>query len=195
MNRVTAAAKTGIELRGARVRLRPFTASDITPRYLSWLSDQQVNQYSRRLGRPPETAENARSWLVALGKDERIYAIETASFGHIGNIKYGPINWSNLAADVSILVGEVQSWGHGFGAEATYLISKHLFFDRGVNRLAAASINPAFIRMVEKLGWQREGVQREESRVAGRFCDSILLSLLKRDFRILSNYEAVAGHE
>jgi RimJ/RimL family protein N-acetyltransferase len=181
-----------VELRGARLNLRPFTALDVTDRYLSWLYDDEVNRYSRRLGKPPENAENARIWLASLGKDERVFAIDAPLLGHIGNVKYGPINWSNRAADISILVGEVKSWGQGFGAEAIYLVSKHLFADRGVNRLSAASINPAFIRMVEKLGWQREGIQREESLVGGHFYDSVLLSLLKREFRVIPVYESAA---
>jgi [ribosomal protein S5]-alanine N-acetyltransferase len=179
-------------LSGPRLTLRPFSAADITPRYLGWLSDDRVNEFSRRLGKPPETLEGARAWLASLKPDECVYAIEAAPFGHIGNVKYGPVNWSNLAADISIMIGEVASWGRGFGAEATYLVSKHLFEDRAVNRLAAASINPAFIRMVEKLGWQREGIQREESRVGGKFYDSVLLSLLKREFRLISTYEVAA---
>lgn len=176
-------------LRGARVTLRPFMAADITPRYLKWLSDDKVNEFSRRKGKPASTAEEAHAWLAGLGKDEQVYAIIAEPFGHIGNIKYGPINWSNLACDISILIGETGAWGKGYGAEAVYLTSKHLFEERGVNRLAAASINPAFIKMVEGLGWQREGVQREESRVAGKFYDSILLSFLKREFHLLPRYE------
>jgi len=184
-----------IELLGARLRLWPFTVSDISDRYLSWLVDDEVNKFSRRLGKPPESAENVRTWLASRAKDEQVFAIHAPDLGHIGNVKYGPVNWSNLAADISILVGEVRSWGQGFGAEAIYLVSKHLFIDRKINRLSAASINPAFIHMVEKLGWQREGIQREESRICGQFYDSVLLSMLKRDFRIMPHYEAAAGHE
>ena len=180
---------SGGDVRGARLMLVPFGEEHITADYLAWLGDNEINRYSRRFGRPPVTEEEARDWLASLAEDEHVLAIEAPELGHIGNIKYGPINWSNLAADISIVIGEVASWGRGFGAEATYLVSRHLFFERGLNRLSAASINPAFIRMVEKLGWQREGVQREEARVAGTFHDSILLSLLRREFRIIPAYE------
>jgi RimJ/RimL family protein N-acetyltransferase len=180
------------ELCGARLILRPFTTSDITDRYLRWLVDDEVNRYSRRLGKPADNADDVRRWLASLGKEEQIFAIHAPQLGHIGNIKYGPVNRSNLAADISILIGDVRSWGQGFGAEAIYLISKHLFANHGVNRLSAASINPAFIRMVEKLGWRREGIQREESLVGGRFYDSVLLSLLKREFRVMPVYESAA---
>jgi RimJ/RimL family protein N-acetyltransferase len=178
-------------LKGRNVRLEPFTVDNITPAYLSWLVDPVVNQYSHRLGASKPTAEEAREWVSLRAKDEIIFAISTEDFGHIGNIKYGPVNWANCAADISILIGSVESWGNGFGREATYLVSKHLFLDRGLNRLFAGSVNPGYIRMVEKLGWQREGIQREEARVAGTFADSVLLSLLKREFVIDAAYEMV----
>ena len=179
-----------MRLRGAKIALVPFTAEHITQRYLAWLADDEVNRYSRRLGQPAPSAAQARAWLAGLARDEIVFAIETDDFGHIGNIKYGPINWSNLAADISIMIGAVESWGHGYGAEATYLVAKHLFGERGVNRLSAASINPGFIRMVEKLGWQREGNQREEAIVAGKFYDSVLLSFLRREFVRRTEFEA-----
>ena len=188
-----AAQRRSAALKGARLQLDIFKPEHITHRYLTWLSDDQVNEFSRRLGKPRMSAQDAHAWLQSLGEDEVVYAIQAPRFGHIGNVKYGPINWSNLAVDISILIGEKESWGHGFGAEAVYLVSKHLFEDRQVNRLAAASVNPAFIRMVQKLGWQQEGVQREESRVGGKFYDSVLLSLLKRDFKILEQYEPAAS--
>ena len=176
-------------LPGARLTLVPFGQSHITARYLAWLSDDEVNRYSRRFSGSPITADEAQDWLESLAADEHVFAIEAPEFGHIGNIKYGPVNQANLAADLSIVIGDVASWGKGFGAEATYLVSRHLFLDRGLNRLSAASINPAFIRMAENLGWRREGVQREEARVDGIFHDSILLSMLRRDFRAILSYE------
>jgi RimJ/RimL family protein N-acetyltransferase len=174
---------------GARVVLVPFTGALITPRYLGWLADGEVNRYSRRLGQPAPSAEEARAWLAGLARDEIVYVIETDDFGHVGNVKYGPIKWSNLSADISIVLGERQIWGQGYGAEAIYVVSRHLFQTIGLNRLHAGSVNPAFVRVVEKLGWRREGVQREQARIGGRFHDSVLLSMLHRDFAIRPEFE------
>lgn len=178
-----------VRIEGRRVILTPLTVAHFTPAYQDWLCDDEVNQYSRRYGKGRPSLEDLTGWLSGLAKDEVVFAIETPEFGHIGNVKYGPISWSNLDADISILIGNRASWGNGFGAEALYLVAKHLFFDRALNRIHAASINPAFIRSVEKLGWQREGVQREEACVNGKFFDSILLSLLRREFCIIPDYE------
>ncbi|MBM3521581.1 MAG: GNAT family N-acetyltransferase [Alphaproteobacteria bacterium] len=176
-------------LHGARLALHPLTREHITARYLAWTGDDEVNRHSRRFGKPAQDATEVAAWLAGLQRDEIALAIEAPPMGHIGNIKYGPINWSNLDADVSILIGERAAWGRGYGAEAHYVVVKHLFFDRGLNRVHAASINPAYVRMVERLGWAREGVQREESRVGGVFHDSILLSFLRRDFVVMPEYE------
>lgn len=176
-------------LHGARLTLRPLTSQHITARYLAWTGDDEVNRYSRRFGKPAQSAAEIFAWITGLQRDEIALAIEVPPLGHIGNIKYGPINWSNLDADVSILIGERAAWGRGYGAEAHYVVVKHLFLDRGLNRVHAASINPAYVRMVERIGWAREGVQREESRVGGVFYDSILLSFLRREFVVRPEYE------
>lgn len=174
---------------GRRVRLLPFNESHITERYLSWLVDDEVNRYSRRYGQPAQTANDVRAWMASLPADEIIFAVETQGYGHIGNIKYGPIHWSNLEAEISIMMGATDAWGQGFGAEATYLLSQYLFLERNLNRLFAGSINPAFIKMVENLGWKREGILRQQVRIAGTFCDSTLLSLLASEFQRNEKYE------
>jgi len=179
-------------LPGARMVLRELVPEHVTDRYLSWLNDDIVNQYSRRYRKPAQTVEDVLRWMNGLGRDEVAFAIEVPGLGHIGNVKYGPVNWSNLDADLSIMVGATESWGQGYGAEAMYLVTRHLFVDRGLNRVHAGSVNPAFIRMVEKLGWQREGIQREEARIDGEFRDSVLLSFLRREFVCRPEYEPVA---
>jgi ribosomal-protein-alanine N-acetyltransferase len=176
-------------IEGRRVILTPLTVAHFTPAYQDWLCDDEVNRYSRRYGKERPSIGDLYGWLSGLAKDEVVFAIETEAFGHIGNVKYGPISWSNLDADIAILIGNRESWGNGFGAEALYLVAKHLFWERTLNRIHAASFNPAFIRSVEKLGWQREGVQREEACVNGKFYDSLLLSLLRREFSVIPDYE------
>src|SRR5688572_16014112 len=111
-------------IRGKRLNLAPFGDQHITPEYLAWLSNNEVNRYSRRLGLPPQTRADVDEWRASLGVDEKVYAIETHALGLIGTIKYGPVRKSNLSADLAILIGVVGSWGQGYGAEATYLLTK-----------------------------------------------------------------------
>ncbi|MFN0042029.1 MAG: GNAT family N-acetyltransferase [Alphaproteobacteria bacterium] len=181
-------------LRGARTTLRPFGPADIHARYLAWLGDPVVNAYSRR-GDGSITAEQAAAYLSDLGADERVLAIETDALGHIGNVKYGPIDRANRRADISIMIGERRSWGLGYGGEAIHVVSRHLFEHEGLNRLDAGTANPAFLRMVARLGWRVEGVLRERVWLRGQPLDWTLVAQLRSEFQPIGEYQPVAAED
>ena len=180
---------TDIVLRGLRVTLRPFGIEQMTTRYLGWLNDPEVNRWSRRseMGNIDEVA--ARAYLKSLVDDERILGIHLAGDGHIGNIKFGPIDWANSRTDISIVIGERHVWGRGVGAEAVYLVSQYLFETLGLNRLDAGSCNPAFVKMVQNIGWRVEGVLRERVRLGDQFYPYTILAQLRSEFARLDRFE------
>jgi RimJ/RimL family protein N-acetyltransferase len=169
--------------------LNRFRPEDISERYLDWLSDPEVNRFSQRYGQPRPIAGEARKWLDSRAPDEVVYAIFAPGLGHVGNVKYGPIDHANRRADISILIGERAAWNRGIGAEAVYLVTRHLFFDRGLVRVDAGSANPAFIRLAEKLGWRVEGVLRQHVRLGDRLVDWTLLAQMADEFRARPNFE------
>lgn len=173
---------------GRRVTLVPFGPDRITDRYVAWLNDPEVNAYSRRKG-VHTTAADAGRYLSSLRDDEHVLAILVGG-EHVGNVKYGPVDWQNACADISILVGERAIWGQGIGAETVYLVSRHLLTDVGLNRVHADSFNPAFLRLVDRLGWRIEGVLRERVRLGDHFFDDTVVSLLAREFRVIDAFEA-----
>ena len=64
------------------------------------------------------------------------------------------------------------------------MILRHLFDGMGLRRIEA-DIDPrnlASCRLVEKLGFVREGTLRERWQVNGECADSALYGLLRRDF-------------
>ena len=75
--------------------------------------------------------------------------------------------------------------GQGLAVEAMRLIVPYLFDVLELRRLEA-DIDPrnaASCRLVETLGFVREGVLRERWRVNGEITDTALYGLLERDFR------------
>ncbi len=176
-----------LRLSGRWVTLVSFGPDQITDRYVAWLNDPEVNAYSRRKGLRI-TAEDAGRYLSSLRADEHVLAILREG-EHVGNVKFGPIDWQNACADISILVGERRAWGQGIGTEAVYLVSRHLLKTLGLNRVHADSFNPAFLGLVGKLGWRVEGVLRERVRLDGRFVDDTVVSLLAREFRVIDAFE------
>jgi len=76
-------------------------------------------------------------------------------------------------------------WGRGLMPEALRAILTFGFEHMALNRVEAdASINNRqSMRVLEKVGFLREGHQREQFYENGEFGDLVLFSLLKRDFR------------
>lgn len=161
------------------ITLLPFTEADITDRYIGWLNDPEVNRYSRRRDLPPSDAAAALKYLRASGDTAPIWKIGVAG-DHVGNIQ-ASLDEHNRRADISIVIGERSVWGKGVGAAAVYTLSRHLF-SRGLHRVDAGTCNPAFVRLVEKLGWVLEGRQRQRVMLGGVLHDYWLLAQLASEF-------------
>lgn len=177
------------ELHSKRFVLRPLGAEDVSERYLGWLVDDEVNYYSQRYGSREASQEAAVAYVEGLQTDEIIWGVFYGDYGHVGNVKSGPVDWINKRADISILIGEKSLWNHGIGGEAIYTVSRYLFEDRGLHRLDAGSNNPAFIKCVTRLGWQVEGVLRDRMLLRGTYRDHTLLSQLASEFVRRPEYE------
>ena len=75
-------------------------------------------------------------------------------------------------------------WGHGYAHEALRLALDHAFGILELHRLEADvdPRNTASIRLLERLGFVREGVLRERWHVSGEIQDSAIYALLARDY-------------
>ena len=75
-------------------------------------------------------------------------------------------------------------WNKGFMSEAIEKIVEFGFHKMNLNRIEAfvSPDNFASIRLVEKMGFQKEGVLREHYKMDEKTYDSIVYGLLKSDF-------------
>jgi ribosomal-protein-alanine N-acetyltransferase len=76
-------------------------------------------------------------------------------------------------------------WGQGIGSEALQAIVQFGFEHMNLHRVYARTIadNHASVRLLERLGFQREGTQREHSwEEDGTFHDSAIYGFLAREF-------------
>lgn len=170
---------------GKKVELRPFTSDLFSEKYLEWLNDPEVNEYSRRLIGPTNDL-SSRKFIDCLGQDEHILAIFLKGSGeHVGNIQFGSINWKDSCAEIRIVVGDKNVWGKGVGTEAIYLVTKHLFEVAGLNRVEANTCNPAFEKCMSKLGWTKEGTMRQKFYLNKKFHDYHFYSILAKDFLVI----------
>ncbi len=166
-------------LEGKQVFLRPLTPEDATPAYLGWLNDPEVLRF-RTSKSFPTTAESMRAYIASIpSRGDLVLAICARDGGkHVGNIALNTILWAHRSAECSIMLGDRAFWGRGFGREAVSLIVRHGFRTMGLHRIWAESPNPRFNRLVESLGWTREGRKRDAFFVDGKFVDFECWSIL-----------------
>jgi [ribosomal protein S5]-alanine N-acetyltransferase len=182
--------QTQVTLQGRLCRLEPFTEHHLAnPEYLAWLRDAEVVQ---TLNLPsylekPVSFEEVEHYCDALleSQNDLFFAIHPPDDGgFIGTAKAGHINWFSGTADIGIMIGRKDAWGQGMASDALAILCTYLFADTGLRRLTAGvmATNPAMIRVFEKLGFQREGIFRQQDRLGDEYIDHIHLGCLKDEF-------------
>jgi len=135
----------------------------------------------------PYEIKMAKAWIEShqgLFKNGRhaIFAITHKEQGYmIGVISLG-INQEHQWADMGYWIG-VDYWKQGYCTEAAIRILEYGFNDLNLNRIKASHFkrNPASGRVMEKIGMKYEGCQREQIKKWGRFEDSVLYGILKKE--------------
>lgn len=169
---------------GSRVRLRAVEPADY-PVIARWLNDASTTVYWGIPGNTESIAEVARREEEnAQRPNARKYIIETHEAQPIGQIDYYDLEWKNRSAWVSILIGQTDFWGGGYGTEAMRLLLGYLFQQLGMHRISLTvhRRNERARRSYAKNGFVEEGALREWHYFDGRWEDGVLMSVLDREF-------------
>lgn len=174
------------ELRSPRLRLREVRADDAPAlfaihsdrrvmRYWSYPAWTELAQAERKVAdiQRQRREQEMLVWAIADAHDDRL----------IGTSAVFAMQRGQGRAEIGYSLHP--DWqGRGLASEALRLILRHLFDGLGLRRIEA-DIDPrnqASCRLVERLGFVREGVLRERWDVNGELADSALYGLLRRDF-------------
>jgi ribosomal-protein-alanine N-acetyltransferase len=170
----------GIKLESERLVLRTLTPADANDDYARWMNDPEIVRYTESRF-ATHTVESIRSSIESTqaASDSVFLAIITRADGrHIGNIKLGPINSCHLCADIGIIIGEKDCWGHGYATEAIERIARHAFDDLRLHKLTAGcyACNQGSRRAFEKAGFTLDGYRRGDCYCEGAWMDTLLLA-------------------
>jgi ribosomal-protein-alanine N-acetyltransferase len=174
-------------LQTARLRLRPFDDAD-TDDLFALHSSADVLRY---WDAPPwsdrvraERFVSACRQMAEEGTGARL------AVGRIGDSTF--IGWCGLhrwnqdyrSASLGYCYAHA-AWGHGYATEAAHMLLWWAFDTLDLNRVQAEvdTRNAASARVLEKLGFVREGTLREDCVVNGEVSDSWLYGLIRRDWR------------
>jgi len=172
-------------LQGQRVRLRAQRADDV-PALFALYSDPRVMRYWSTApfthmqqaqdkfefhDRGVRAGEFAQ-WAVVLDEDALI-----------GTCSLFELSMADRRASFGYALASAQ-WGNGYALEATRLVVEHAFGVMALRRLEA-DVDPrnlASLRLLDRLGFTREGLLRERWQVGGETQDSLICGLLERDY-------------
>lgn len=119
-----------------------------------------------------------------------LFAIRlTETDRHIGNIKIGPINVHHNHADISYFIGEKTLWNQGIATECINLVSGFGFSDLNLHRVEAGAYVKAVgsWKALEKNGFTREAVFRQQVISDGQYIDVYRYGLLASEYKELQN--------
>ena len=174
-------------LRTERLRLRPFADADADALFALHSSARVLRYWDS----PPWTERTRAERFLAVsrqleedGTGARV-AMERRSdatfLGWCGLVRWNP---DYRSASLGYCLGE-GGWGDGYATEAASALLQWGFDTLDLNRVQAETDtrNLASARVLEKLGFVREGTLREDCVVNGEVSDSWVFGLLRREWR------------
>ncbi len=180
-----------LRLDGEGVYLRPAKAGDfepwrilraasrnfLTPWEPTWpIDDLTRPAFQRRLARQDHerTEDQSFGYLIFQTTDDALLGGIT-----LGNVRRGVAQCGTLG----YWMGEKFA-GQGFMAKSVRVLLRHAFLEMRLHRVEAACApeNERSRRLLEGLGFQREGFARAYLLIDGAWQDHLLFAMLDRDF-------------
>jgi RimJ/RimL family protein N-acetyltransferase len=170
---------------GERVYLRPLERDDLAC-VRCWSNDPEIRRLTGEV-RPMTPAGAESFWEKVQNDQDRIwFAVvlrETDQIiGEAGLLRMFPA-WRTT--DLTIILGEKQAWGQGYGTEAITLLLDYAFGCLNLHRVAIGVVgfNHAALDFYKKVGFKQEGVQRDGYYYDHEYHDFIMMSILEDEFR------------
>jgi RimJ/RimL family protein N-acetyltransferase len=182
-------------LHTARLRLRPFDDPDATD-----LFALHSSAYVLRYWDAPPWGERVRAerfitacrQMAEQGTGARLAVDRVCDGAFIGWCSLNRWNPDYRSASLGYCFDHA-AWGRGYATEAARALLRWAFDTLDLNRVQAETDtrNVASARVLEKLGFRREGTLREDCIVNGEVSDSWVYGLIRREWR--PSPEPVAG--
>jgi RimJ/RimL family protein N-acetyltransferase len=170
-----------------RVLLRWLTAQDVDAIYAIFSDPQMMKYWSTP---PMEARAEAEDLLVRIhrqfvDKSGFQWGVERKSDGELlGTCTLFSIHVANMRAEVGYCLHSAH-WGQGYMREALSALFDYAFGVLKLRRLEADvdPNNAGSLRILARMGFQREGLLRERWNVGGEVQDSVFLGLLAREWK------------
>lgn len=169
-----------MELKGSHCLVRPWRHSDAKS-LVQHANNQNVARQLRDRFPHPYTPGDARGFIdvVAATRPLTNFAIDVDGLA-VGGIGFSPGNdVERYSAEIGYWLGEA-FWGRGIVAEALTLVTGYAFESCGMLRMFALPFadNQQSVRVLQKAGYQCEGILRSSSVKFGQPRDQAIYARL-----------------
>lgn len=103
----------------------------------------------------------------------------------VGAVSTHQIDWTNFKTAIGYWIASAHQ-GKGYASESTLLLLEYLFTDMNLYRVSVAATieNRASLRVIEKLGFEFEGIQRGAHLVGSRWQDLKEFAMLQPEYKL-----------
>lgn len=165
---------------GDKVYLRAATADDIANTHHWFMLSEPQSQSCH-----PITILSAAEATEAFKKQERsadkatFMIVRISDNVPVGRVRFFNLNVLNRSAELGILV-DPDERQKGYAKEGIKVLTRFLFKHRNLNKVHAqtSAPNTGAIKLLESLGWKRDGVLRRHYFLNGDFQDGLIYSKL-----------------
>jgi RimJ/RimL family protein N-acetyltransferase len=184
-SRAEASEQPIVNIVGEKVALGPLRR-ELLPLSTKWFNDFEITSRNG-LALRPTTLEATEEWYRRSIEDDRLVLFtlyERSTMRPIGGGDLHDIDRMNRTAELSLLIGEKDCWGKGYGTEATRLLLDYGFTCLGLHSifLKVFSFNERALRAYTRSGFKTIGRRREAYRLGGRAYDEVYMDCLATEF-------------
>jgi len=176
---------------GERVRLRRLERADL-PLFVAWLNDPELRDHLA-VAYPLSQAQEEHWFEATLRMEPALqpFAIEARlrprarTFTMVGTVSFHGVDWRHRTAELGLFIGQRALWGKGYGTDALRALAAFAFGELNLNRLwlRVYEDNVRARKSYEKVGFVVEGRLRQDRFHAGRFHDTLVMGLLRSEWR------------
>lgn len=171
-------------LKGEKIYLKLIEKEGLNKR-VEWINDSEI-QKTLNYDYPTSIARTEMWFSKTIGnltrRDFEIYT--TKDNNYIGFCGLIDIKFPVMKAEFYAVIGDKSYWSGGFGTEVYKILVDYGFKELGLNKIYGYQLvhNNAAHRVVEKLGWKRDGLLRQDLYSHGQIVDRYAVSILRSDW-------------
>lgn len=174
-----------LRLLGKQVYLSVLEREHCKTLYDDFEYDFNLNAEPLNIG---HSIEKADEWYADIqkrqGNDNIRLGIFLTDGTVIGDVALQGINWKNRVCDIGLGIAKIKNRGKGYGKEAVKLLLDYAFYNLGLERIEANTLeqNIPAQKSLEGLGFILEGRQRKAVYMAGKKYDRLNYAILAEEY-------------